>query len=251
MRFRPRVLGTATALLLGLCLALVPVANGTATGTTAGTGSAPVMVMNVRHHQAVNVRYTIGWHHDPGSPAPVSVEVQRRARSYSGGIGLWDPVDHRRNKMSTSYRSKPGRTTCFRVRGTGPGGEVGAWSAPACVTTPVDDHRFHIGALWDTDRDLQHYKHTITRTRHRRAVLRLADVKVRNLWLLYDRLPSGGSVAVYLNKRHLANVDLAGSHQFRVRVLVEGFERARRGTLRIVVRSSRRDVRIDGAYAMP
>lgn len=171
MRFRPRVLGTATALLLGLCLALVPVANGTATGTTAGT-----------------------------------------------------------------------------TAGTG---EVGAWSAPACVTTPVDDHRFHIGALWDTDRDLQHYKHTITRTRHPRAELRLADVKVRNLWLLYDRLPSGGSVAVYLNKRHLANVDLAGSHQFRARVLVEGFERARRGTLRIVVRSSRRDVRIDGAYAMP
>ena len=216
-----------------------------------GTVAPPVLRMDPLPARSPGVRYRIGWSPDPHFPQPTSVEVQRRARAYDGGLGLWDPVRHRGHQTSVAYRSKAGRTTCFRVRGTGPGGDVGPWSTPECTTTAVDDHVLAAGPRWNPDRDLQHYQHTIQRTRRRHAELRLADVKAASVWLLFERMSSGGTVAVYLNRHRLGRVVLAGEHRFRASLPVADFGRARRGHLRIVVLSAHRDVRIDGVYLLP
>jgi hypothetical protein len=245
-----RVLATALVLALTGFGAGDASAADTRSPSTRGA-AAPVLIMEPRAAQSLDVRYRVAWGADPDHPQPASVDVERRATSYDGGVGLWDPVRHRPHASSVVYRSRAGRTTCFRVRGTGPGGEVGPWSTPECVTTAVDDQRFHAGPRWDTDRDLQHYRHTISRTRQRHAVLSLSDVKARSIWLVVERMTYGGTIAVYLNRHRLGRVHLSGEHRFRARVLVAQFARARRGQVRIVVLSAHRDVRIDGLFAMP
>lgn len=155
--------------------------------------------------------------------------------------------------QTSTARSKtvaltPGRTACFRVRPTDSEANVGVETAARCTTTPVDDRTATASTGWTKLTAATAYRKTLRSTTKQGATLSLPGARFRHLALLVARVPGGGKVRVYLGKKLLSTVSVGGPWKARHVIGIKTFAAVKVGTVRLVVASSGKPVRIDGIF---
>ena len=185
---------------------------------------------------------TAAW--QPGQHVTVShVSV----RSVSFRQRAWSP---RRSwtttESSATFRGRPGRTYCLRVRGANATGVMGEYSEWTCSALPLDDRDLARRGAWKRISPKHAYLGTALRTRARGASL-AKHVTGRHVSLLVTKVPAGGRVVVYKGDTVVRRISLSsetGRHQALVRIA--SHDKVRSGTYRIVVKSKGKTVIIDG-----
>jgi hypothetical protein len=176
--------------------------------------------------------------------------VRVRSARRSGDFSTWSMWFRGTTVTSGVFTGKPGRTYCFSARATDRSGNVGAWSAERCATTPIDDRAFDVRGPWSRVESSTAYGRTLTRTDVSGARLRLADVPARALRLVARTCPTCGKVRVTHGGRDLGVVDLSsGRVRNRRVVLVRDYDRLRHGAVVVRVVGQGRPVSIDGIIA--
>jgi subtilisin family serine protease len=143
-----------------------------------------------------------------------------------------------------------GHTYCFKVRARDLAGNVSAWSAETCTALPLDNPAFKHAIGWTKRTDSGYYLNTYSTTTRRGATLTRAGVQAKALVLVATRCPSCGVVKVYWDTGVFKRVSLVARVTRKKELIpIAAFPYVRTTSLRIVVASSRRPVRIDGLVA--
>jgi len=149
-------------------------------------------------------------------------------------------------ETSYDFATTPGRTYCFEVRARDTHANYGAFTAPKCTTTPVDDGVLTAAGGFTRVKSTSHYNGTYSKATAKGATLKLTQVKASRLALVVSKVASGGKVAVYFQGNKLGTYSLKGSSYQQV-VPVKTFGAVEGGTVVIkVISETGKLVRIDG-----
>lgn len=150
---------------------------------------------------------------------------------------------------SFDFATTPGRTYCFEVRARDTHANYGAFTAPKCTTTPVDDGVLTAAGGFTQVDSSSHYNGTYSKATKKGATLKLTQVKAKRLAILVSKVASGGKVEVYFQGKKLGSYSLKGSSYQQV-VPVKTFGAVEGGTVVIkVISETGKLVRIDGLIA--
>jgi hypothetical protein len=150
-------------------------------------------------------------------------------------------------ETSTTVEATAGTTYCFSARATDEAGNVSAWSSERCTQAPLDDRDLRASSAWTRRSRADFYLRTFTKTKQRGAALVARNVRVRDIYLVAQRCPSCGKVAVLFNGTRVATVRLRSDRtRNKRRIHAAGFGSVRRGKVKIVVLSRAAPVKIDG-----
>ncbi|MDQ4142865.1 MAG: hypothetical protein M3198_03830, partial [Actinomycetota bacterium] len=138
----------------------------------------------------------------------------------------------------------PGRTYCFAVRALG-AGVISDWSERVCTSVPLDDTALNRKGRWSRKSASKSYGGSYSISKRRGARLVRRNVKAKNLALLARSCPRCGKVKVLWNRRSLGRFDLRSRRAAR-EIDVATFDNVKTGTVKIIVASKNRRVRIDG-----
>ena len=136
---------------------------------------------------------------------------------------------------------------CFSVRARDKVGNVSAWSADRCVSSPLDDRSLTSSRSWSRLTGSGHYKSTVTQTTSKSVSLTRTGVQTKRITLLVTKCPTCGSLAVYWGSTKIASVGLyASTTKRRQLVAIRLLSTLRSGTLTIRSTSSGHRVMVDG-----
>ncbi len=139
------------------------------------------------------------------------------------------------------------RTHEFRVRATDSAGNADRSAAVRTWTVPRNNTGLRNGRGWTKRRGRGYYLGTFSQSRHRGSVLSTRVSGARALSLVATKAPRQGTVKVYLGRKLLRRVSLTAPKTHRKRLIpLAAFRRGRNGTVKIVVVSQSRTVRIEG-----
>ena len=140
---------------------------------------------------------------------------------------------------------------CVQVRARDLAGNLGAWSAERCTTTPVDDRGFtRVTSGWASTSGSTFYLATATQAK--RSGLRLvttARVGASRLALVATTCPTCGSVAAYHRGVKVGTVSLRSAKTVARKVIMLPSSVYRYGVIEVRTASSRL-VRIDGVIPL-
>ena len=202
----------------------------------------------------VGTSIAAGWIGTSGVGA-LTYEVSTATAAWNGDLSpyaVWQSTTATTGTLS----AKRGTTVCFQVRGIDAIGTATSTSVPRCTTTPLDDRKLKRAKLkgkkvWAKRKESGHFAKTYLETKRRGAVLTLRNVKAAKVALLAPTKRGYGTVKVKIGKKTLGTASLArtgkGLKKQQV-VTVGGGGKVRSGTLKIIVTSTNKPVRIDGVY---
>jgi hypothetical protein len=176
-------------------------------------------------------------------------DVRWHRAKFSSGFGRWTTVQAAAGK-SLTLPLDTGYTYCAQVRAIDRSGNVGAWSAAACVARALDDTALRIAkGKWQRIIGSSFFLHRATATRSTGARLVRRDAAVRTVAVVATRCPSCGSVRVVLHNgsgnRTLGTVDLTASSRRYHQLLVLPAIPLTKGTVRLTTVGGGK-VQIDG-----
>jgi hypothetical protein len=126
-------------------------------------------------------------------------------------------------------------------------GDSDATPATRTWTVPLDDKTLKHSAGWTQAQGSGYYLNTYSTTKRRGATLSTRATNVRRVALVASTGPGFGTVTVMLGSSKLRTVKLASSRPHKRQVLpIATLSAARSGTLKVVVNSSAKTVRIEG-----
>ncbi len=148
---------------------------------------------------------------------------------------------------SVQFKALPGRTYCFEVRARDGHANYGAYTAPKCTTTPVDDRAGVIAKGFKRAKASTSYLGTYSIAKKKNAVMVMQNVKARRIAVLVTKVAAGGKVQVSFAGKVLGTYSLKGSGHKKF-IAVKNFGSVKSGNLVIkVVSRTGKVVRIDGA----
>jgi hypothetical protein len=145
---------------------------------------------------------------------------------------------------TAAYKPLLGTTYCFQARVVDSANN-GATSTRRCTTVPLDDTSL-AGGGWTRAKKSGRFNNTWTHTSKKGRTLTRTGVKAQKLALLASKLPTGGKVRVTWNGTTIRTINLQGKAANKVVLPIITWGNVRSGTLKIVVTSSGKSVRIDG-----
>lgn len=137
-----------------------------------------------------------------------------------------------------------GKTYCFEVRAVAPDA-ASPWSEESCTSVPLDDTSLRRKGRWTKKSADSSFGGSYSSSRKRGARLVKHDVKAKHLAVLARSCRRCGKMKVMWNRQSLGRFDL-GSRRGSRAIDVASFGSVRTGTVKIVVASKDRRVRIDG-----
>ena len=214
----------------------VPRCDTTAPTATMGA-LAPVTKMSHR---------TIRWSGADDSSGVVGYDVRYRSATWNSDLGGFHRLLSGTTSTSTSAPLTRGTRYCFDVRAIDGSGNVGAWSADACTTRPLDDRTLVATTAWRRVTGGRYYVNTATATHAAAARLKLSGVHVSLLGVVATTGPKSGSIDVYVRGHLMGTLSLQSTTHVERQVLLLPAFSPRVGTVKIL--SSQEDalVRIDG-----
>ena len=139
-----------------------------------------------------------------------------------------------------------GRTYCFSARARA-GLRESTWTAETCTAVPLDDRSLTRSLGWTRISGATYYRSTAVRSYSFSRSLTRTGVVAKRVALVASTCPTCGSVRVYWNGVRVKTISLRSSTR-RNRVLLGAlsFGSVRTGTLKLVVGTSSRRVKVDG-----
>lgn len=149
---------------------------------------------------------------------------------------------------AVTLRSLSQRTHDFTVAARDTAGNVDATPVRRTFTVPRNNTALSHGAGWAKKSGTGYFLGTFSQATRRGATLRLPVSGVRRLALVASTGPQHGAVTVFLGPTKLDSVSLATTTLRKRRILpvTTRFGSPRSGTVRIVVTSAGRTVRVEG-----
>lgn len=177
-----------------------------------------------------------------------SADVQYRVAPWNGGFGSTTTWKSATSATSATFAGSAGRTYCLSARSRDSVGNVGAWSAERCTSTPIDDRTLATSGSWYRGTSSSFYAGTYTRSKTKGAALTRTGVQGRQLALLVSTCSSCGSVRVTFNGATLGTYSLFSTTTVRRKIIqVATFATVRTGTVKVQVTSATgKAVYIDG-----
>ena len=123
---------------------------------------------------ATSESFRVAWTSTDSQAGVAGVDVRRRAATWRGTLGPWSTWKSGTTASSATYAGVQARTYCFSVRAADRVGLVGAWSAPRCTSTPVDDRVARVSSGWRRTKSSGSFRGTETTTSKHGARLALA-----------------------------------------------------------------------------
>lgn len=180
--------------------------------------------------------------------AVATQDVRYQTAVWNGAFGSPVVWKNATTANSATFAGRAGRTYCFSARSRDVLGNVGAWSGQRCTTTPVDDRTLSASSGWSRLVGSDYFQKTVTSTSKQGAALTLVGVSGKRFALLVATGAGNGTVKVLLNGSSLGTFSLAGTAKKRFLLPVKTFTAVKQGTLKVVVTTSGKPVRIDGVY---
>jgi hypothetical protein len=223
-----------------------PTVSPTGSPTVAADTTPPTASLQTTPLVWLAPSYDLRWTASDSGSGLASVDVRFRQAGYDGPFGVWRTPWSGVTASSIRVSVQAGRQYCFEVRAHDRAGNVSAWSAPRCLTTPVDDHSLAGGSSWVRRTATGYYLGTYSATMRLGAVLSARDVIERRVAIVASVGPTAGTVAVYVGNKYLGRINLTASRWRNEHVVVLPATAVLEGplTLRSIV--GNRLVKIDG-----
>ena len=139
----------------------------------------------------------------------------------------------------------PGTTYCFAVRAVATDA-ASPWSERECTSVPLDDPSLNQRGAWSSRSAHYSYGGSYSKSEKRGARLVRRNVRARDIALLARSCRRCGKVRVLWNGRSLGRFSLRSATSRARAIEVASWPSVRTGTVKIVVASRHRQVRIDG-----
>ena len=202
------------------------------TAPTASFGSLPTF--------SLAKTIPVAWNGTDVGSGIARFQVQRRTLPSAFAAFLDTPL---RSSISTG---SPGKTYCFRVRSRDHAQNYSPYTAQRCTALPIDDRSLSASGTWAKKTDTRSYLGTYRQAKSKGASLS-ATVTTKRLSLVVTRCPGCGKVIVKLGNTVLKEVSLASSSTtYKTVIPIKTFTTAKKGTVKIIVSTSGKVVRIDG-----
>lgn len=173
-------------------------------------------------------------------------DVRVKTTAWNSTIGKYTSLQTGGPATSLDFTAAPGRTYCFEVRARDAHANYGAYTAPKCTTTPVDDRAGVIAKGFKRAKAATSYRGTYSIAKKKNAVMSFQHVKASRIAVLVTKLPKGGKIQVKFAGKVLGTYSLKGSGNQKL-VAAKNFGSVKSGTLVIkVVSKTGKVVRIDG-----
>ncbi|WP_154402741.1 hypothetical protein [Nocardioides speluncae] len=177
-----------------------------------------------------------------------SYDVNVRIAPVDGAFAAAKPWLNRTTSKSKTYAGLRGRTYCFQVRARDRHENLGAGSPEKCDAVPLDDRDLTRSSGWTPTSVSGAYERTALTAIRKGASLKrvvLAKRITLDAWAGKGR----GTVEVWLGSKRLGRVSLEANRTTRRHLTFAVASVARRQTLKVVVVSSGKPVRIDAVGA--
>lgn len=223
----------------------VGASSGLPGGTPPAPPPTPTMAAPGTASVTTSASHTVRWSAPAGA---TSYDVRYRRARWNGGFGAYTyPAGWQgRTTPSVSHSLAKGYTTCYSVRARSAGGTSG-WSGERCMVAPLDQVSLTRSTGWTVQKAGAYYGGSAwTATRKGRSLHR-TGAALRRVGVVATTCPACGAVDVFVGSTRVGRISLARGTTTRNRqvLLLPAFS-TRTGTVRVVVVSTARTVRIDG-----
>lgn len=210
---------------------------------------SPSAASSTSHPVTTSLVHPVQWAgHDPTSGIE-TWDVRHRWTRWNGIAGplthpaTWQGIEDE----SLSHSLARGHTYCYAVRGRDSSGRTGAWSTERCTIAPLDQSALARSTGWTPSSAPAYFGGSAYVTTRKGASLTRSGAQLRRVGVLATTCPTCGAVDVYVGSTRVGRVNLARGTTtlHRKAILLPAFGQ-RRGTVRLVVVTSGRAVRIDG-----
>lgn len=213
-------------------------AGATASVTAAGTGANTLATAFDVSWGAVDRFSTLG-----------TGNVRVRSAAWNGGFGGYAYPFVNTASKKLSFAGAAGRTYCFEAQARDSHANIGAYSAPRCTTTPVDDRSLAVAKGFKRAKAGTSYLGTYSVAKKKNAVMTLKNVQASRIAVVVSKVAKGGKIRVFFAGTKIGDYSLKGTGN-KVLVAVKGFGSVKTGNLVIKVISKKgKVVRIDGVVA--
>jgi hypothetical protein len=226
----------ATGGRLNAASSLVALDNEVPTGVSVFGFGAPFMMK-----KSFSVRIS------PGSDPDGSIDsyaLISRLAPYNGGFRA--PQSKENGRTQRTVTVAPGSTACFSATGTDNFGATSVESSQKCTAVPVNNVTFnHKG--WTKKRAKGYFLNTFSIASKRGSTLVLKGVRAKRLALVATKCKGCGAVKVMRGSKVLKKVRLSAARWRKKQLIgIATFNKVTKGTIKIVVTSRGKPVRIEG-----
>lgn len=223
----------------------VAASSGLPSGTPVAPPPTPTMTAPGSVSVTTSASHTVRWNAAAGA---TSYDVRYRRAPWNAGFGAHGyPVAWQGSTTpSVAHTLARGSTTCYSVRARNAGGPS-AWSSERCMVAPLDQVALTRSTGWTTQKSSAYYGGSAwTATRRGRSLTR-TGAALQRVGVVATTCPACGVVDVFVGSARVGRISLARGTVTRHRqvLLLPAFS-ARKGTVRVVVVSDARTVRVDG-----
>jgi Tol biopolymer transport system component len=189
---------------------------------------------------------------DTGGAGVKSYTVQRKQASFNGSMGAYGAFQTKVTKTKATYaapKTARGSTQCFHTRAADKAGNVGAYTTDRCTAIPLVASQLAYTGSWKNVTNASAYGGTYRQATATNASFTKTGVKAKRLALVVGTCSTCGTVKVYWNNVLKATVALTSAttkyKQIKAEVLLSSSS-VQTGTVKVVVSSSGKPVRIEG-----
>jgi lysozyme len=187
----------------------------------------------------------VGW--EGSGPGVTAYDVRQRASSRSATFGDHVEVASGYTETSIEVPVDTGATYCFSVRAFDEAGNASEWSEERCTAVPLDDRDLAASSSFHRRTGSAFYRGTVSAASRTNETLVSRNVRVRDLYLVAQRCPGCGAVAVFFDGKRVGTVRLGARTTASQKIIgAASFRSIRVGTLKLVVVSKDAPVKIDG-----
>jgi lysozyme len=173
-------------------------------------------------------------------------DVRYRSSSKRSGFGDHVVLLSDTTETSTTLDASTGSTYCFSARAIDQAGNRSRWSVERCTAIPLDDRDLRASASFIRRAGGAFYLDTVTTARRTSSVLS-TRVRAREIYVVAQKCPGCGRVAVLFEGRRVATIRLGASTTRNQRLIrAVSFSSPRKGRIQLKVVSSGAPVKIDG-----
>lgn len=223
----------------------VAASSGLPSGTPVTPPPMPTMTAPGSASVTTSASHTVRWNAAAGA---TSYDVRYRRAPWNAGFGAYLHPATWQGLIAPSvpHTLARGSTTCYSVRARNAGG-TSTWSSERCMVAPLDQVALARSTGWTVQKSGAYFGGSAwTATRTGRSLAR-TGAALRRVGVVATTCSACGVVDVFVGSARVGRISLARGTTTRHRqvLLLPAFS-ARKGTVRVVVVSNARTVRVDG-----
>jgi Divergent InlB B-repeat domain len=174
-------------------------------------------------------------------------DVRHRSAPYGGDFGEFVSWQLATSETSVVFNGSPGRVYCFSARASDAALNTSEFSEEKCTAIPAGNTALKHRGPWAKRKGSGHYLGAFSVSSSPGANLALMNVQAKRVALVVSKCPGCGTIKVFLGKKLLRTIRLAASSVKKKQLVdVATFNSIRTGTLRVLVTSAGRPVKIEG-----